>query len=134
MKSKYIMWLICFSYFLSGLNLWYTPPQITKKLLEMADPGTTAQLNLFSIQFYGMFFMVVCVICFALTLVRRTHWAYGIMTFVITFWALLYLVSWAETGYWRSVYDASGYFLTTGLLLLCSDWTDPLFKKGGSKQ
>lgn len=117
MKTK-ILYLVCFAYFLAGLNVYRT--KIPKELIVQADPSVSAHLRLFSFHQIGATFMLVTAVCVLLALTKRVARAYSMMTFLLMFWALLYVVSWSDTGYWQSVYGMANYALTASILILCS--------------
>jgi hypothetical protein len=127
-----IMYFICIAYFLDGLNL-YSLPDSDRQILKTLDPSTTAQLDLLSTHQMAYLFTTVCVVCFGLTMWGKVHIAYGLMTFLVLFWALLFLVSWAITGYWQSIYNGAQYFLTTAVLVMCSKIVETPTREGGNK-
>jgi hypothetical protein len=84
------------------------------------DPGIQAHLKLMGPTEIGWFFVLVGALSIILGLIGQHDAGYGIMQFVSTFWALLYLVSWMETGYWRAVFPAAQYALLIGILAVSS--------------
>lgn len=123
MKNK-ILYLVCLAYFISGFQVYNTSvPSL--KLLRAADPSITAHTNIFTLHEIGLVFMIATVVAAALThFWKRSQWGYSLITFLLTWWGLLYLVSWAQTGYWKSIYGAVGYGLTVSILILCSRIVD----------
>lgn len=119
MKSK-ILYLVCLAYFISGFQVYNTSvPSL--KLLRQADPSITAHTNIFTLHEIGLVFMLSTAVCAAITLFwNKSQLGYSIITFLLTWWGLLYLVSWIQTGYWQSIYGTVGYGLTVSILILCS--------------
>jgi hypothetical protein len=116
-KEK-VLYLICVAYFLSGLNVYkITAPEA---LLVQVDPGVTAQLRLFSFHQISLLFVVVTVLCALLAWRGAVNLAYGILTYLIVFWMLLFVISWIQTGYWQSIYNVGNYAMVAGVLFLVS--------------
>ncbi len=117
MKSK-IMYVVCIAYFISGLNVYNT--KVPLDLLKQVDPSITAHVTILSLHQIGLVFMGMSLLCAALTRFKKTEVAFGLMTFLLTFWAMLYMVSWAQTGYWQSIYGIANYALVCTMLILIS--------------
>jgi hypothetical protein len=118
MKSK-ILYVICLAYFISGFAA-YNISVPSLELLRKADPSITAHTDLFTLHQIGLIFMISTTIAALLTLKNKVEWGYSLLTFVLSWWAMLYLVSWAQTGHWQSVYGFVNYGLITMVLILCS--------------
>lgn len=117
-KNK-ILYVICVAYIVAGWSVYTTPPT-SLDIIRQADPSITAHTNMFSLHQIGMIFMATSVLAILLILWKKVNLAYAIMTFLLVWWSLLYLVSWSQTGYYQSVYGFVNYALTASLLILCS--------------
>lgn len=118
MKSK-ILYAFCLLFFLSGYTTYITP-DVSLDLIRQADPGITAHTDMFTLNQIGLIFMIVSLVCTILAVLKKTNAAYSIMTFLLTWWSLLYIVSWVQTGYWQSIYGLLNYGLNVVILILCS--------------
>lgn len=117
MRAK-ILTLISVAYFIAGLNVYLT--KVPRALLAKADPSISAHLRLFTLHQVGFLFMFVSIGCLIGVAFKKVDYAYSAMTFLIVFWTSLYFLSWAETGYWKSIYGIANYALVSGILILCS--------------
>jgi hypothetical protein len=117
-KSK-ILYLICIAYFVSGYSVYTTKAPLA--LIRQADPSITAHTDIFTLHEIGLVFMIGTSVSIILGLLKKVEWAFSLMTFIITWWALLFLVSWARTGYWQSIYSFVNYALVASLLIMVSN-------------
>lgn len=117
MKNK-IMYVICVAYFVAGYSVYTL--KVPLDLIRQADPSITAHTDMFTLHQIGLIFMASTIFAALLTFRGKSEWAYTQMTFLLTWWALLYLVSWAQTGYWQSIYGFVNYALTAIIVMLCS--------------
>ena len=53
---------------------------------------------------------------------------FAILQALSTLWALLFIASWADTGYGRAWISGLTWMLVSGLLFIISDWEDPPLK------
>lgn len=118
MKNK-ILYAFCLLFFLAGYTTYDTPPA-SRALIRQVDPSITAHTNMFTLHQIGLLFMAVSLVCTVLAVLKKTNLAYGLMSFLLTWWSLLYIVSWVETGYWQSIYSIASYGLNVVILILCS--------------
>ncbi len=117
MKSK-ILYAICFAYFLSGYSVYTTKAPL--ELIRQADPSITAHTDMFTLHQIGLVFMIATVLSSLLLFKNKADWAFSLMTFVITWWALLFILSWIQTGYWQSIYGAANYGMVAIILIMVS--------------
>lgn len=118
MKNK-ILYAFCMLFFLAGFTT-YDTPSASRALIRQVDPSITAQTNMFTLHQIGLLFMAVSLVCTVLAVLNRPNLAYGLMAFLLTWWSLLYIVSWVQTGYWQSIYGIFNYGLNVAILILCS--------------
>lgn len=118
MKSK-ILYVVAVAYFISGYKV-YTTPNVSLALIRKLDPSITAHTDMFTLHQIGLIFMVATVLASGLAFKGKVSLAYGLLTFLLVWWGLLYIVSWIQTGYWQSLYGAVNYALTSTVLILCS--------------
>lgn len=119
MRNK-ILYVICLAYFVAGWSV-YTMPDVSLDLIRQADPSITAHTDMFTLNQIGLIFMIASTVAVLLAVFKKkTDWGYSLMTFVLVWWSLLYIVSWYQTGYWQSIYGLVNYGLTATILILCS--------------
>lgn len=118
MKTK-ILYLISLAYFISGYHV-FTTSDVSLALIRHADPSIVAHTDMFTLKQIGAIFMMATVAAVLMTLDKRSEWAYGLLTFLMAWWSLLYVVSWIQTGYWQSVYGFVNYGLVAAILVMCS--------------
>jgi hypothetical protein len=119
-----VLYALCIGYFVAGFNV-LNIGATDLALLRQADPGITAHTDIFTLKQIGWFFMIVTILCAILGFLKKVNWGFSILTFVLTWWACLYLVSWAQTGYWESVYGFINYGISALILVLVSRLVDP---------
>lgn len=109
-----ILLLLSLIFFMSGLSILMSPfPASYAKF----DPSIHAHLEVMTVTQIGWLFISLGIIGVVSALVKSLRMCgYSAFMFVSTFWMWLYLVSWAETGYWRSVFGAVQYLLFVGVL------------------
>jgi hypothetical protein len=112
------MYIVCVAYFLAGFNVYNT--KISVALYEQLDPSLKAHLHLFTVHQIGLIFMLATISAALLTAFKKVDLAYALMTFLLTWWTLMYVVSWIQTGYWQSIYGIANYALTAAILVLVS--------------
>lgn len=117
MRAK-ILYLVSLAYLIAGFSVYNI--HVPRSTLKLADPSLTAHLRLFTVHEIGLLFMLVSLGCILGTAFKKVDYAYSVMTFLIVFWTSLYLLSWAQTGYWKSIYGVANYALVSGILILCS--------------
>ncbi len=123
LKRK-ILYVICLAYFVAGWSVYHTP-DVSLDLIRQADPSIVAHTDLFTLNQIGLIFMITTVVSAAIVaFYSRCDWSYGIMTFLLTWWSLLYILSAIQTGYWQSLYGFVNYGLTAMVLILCSKIVD----------
>ena len=118
MKNK-ILYVIALAYFISGFQV-FTTPDVSLTLLRQADPSITAHTDMFTLNQIGLIFMSSTALAAVLTWRGKVAWAYSLLTFLLSWWGLLYILSWIRTGYWQSLYGVVNYGLTAAILILCS--------------
>jgi hypothetical protein len=57
-------------------------------------------------------------------MMKRIVAAYAITQFLTASWGLLFIVSWIDTGYWRSICSCVTYLVLTGFLYIGSQIVD----------
>jgi hypothetical protein len=114
-----ILLVICIAYFISGFQVYnISAPSLAA--VRAADPSITAHTDLFTLHQIGLIFMITTTIAGICALTHKATWGYSLMTFVLVWWASLYIVSWVQVSYWQSVYGFVSYGLTAFILILCS--------------
>lgn len=122
MKTK-ILYVIAVAYFVSGYKV-YTTPDVSLALIRQLDPSITAHTDMFTLHQIGVIFMLSTVLAAGLAFKKKIGLAYGLLTFLLVWWGLLYVVSWIQTGYWQSAYGLVNYAFTATILILCSRIVD----------
>lgn len=114
-----ILLLLSLIFFLSGIALFSLP--IPAAALA-ADPTLHAHLRLMSVNQIAWLFTLVGGFGVLTSLFKRLiTWGYSALMFVNMFWFLLYMLSWAETGYWRTIFAAAQSGLIIGTLWIASN-------------
>lgn len=116
MRAK-ILVLLALVYITSGLQLLLS--NIPAAALY-GDPSLQAHLEIFTPTQVAWLFIGLGLVGVATVLMKKPLWGYFPFMFVSSMWGLLYLVSWYETGYWRSVFGAVIYVLIVGILFVSS--------------
>jgi hypothetical protein len=117
MKAK-ILYVVCVAYIVAGISTYNT--KVPTNVLKELNPGLSAHLNMFTVHQIGVMFILVSLLSIVLAAFKKVHLAYGLMTYILAFWSLLYLVSWIRTGYWQSVYGMANYMFVAVILIMCS--------------
>lgn len=113
-----ILLLISLIFLSSAVAIFSTP--IPAAALA-ADPTLHAHLHLLTIHEIAWLFTGVSVFGIVSSFFQRLiAWGYAAMMFANIFWLLLYVLSWIETGYWRTVFSATEYALIVGILWIGS--------------
>lgn len=113
-----VLLLVSLIFMLSGLSILVS--NLPGKYAEL-DPSIHAHLALLSVGHIGlMFFLVGLLGCTASFFTNLHLFGYVALQALSTFWGGLYIVSWIETGYWRSVFGMIQYILLIGILWIAS--------------
>lgn len=112
-----ILLLVSVIFALSGFSILLSPFPLA---YYAVDPSIHAHLAIMSVKFIGWMFLSVGLFGSISAAFQKTVLGYGALMFVSTYWLLLYLVSWAETGYWRSIFGAAQYLMFVGVLAVAS--------------
>lgn len=120
-KAKVVL-LLGFVFMMSGLSILTSNiPAAAFK----ADPSIKAHLQLVGLMGAAWIFTISGLASAVLAFTRRFDVAYLILMGLSMWWGLLYIVSWATTGYWRAIWGCTLYFLIAGVLWVTSTWPDP---------
>lgn len=115
--SRNVLILLGALFVMNGANVISYP--LPDAVIAM-DPAITAHLSLLGVSGIGWLFVTVGALTALLAAFRRYSQAYLVMQFVCVFWGALFLVSWAETGYWRAIFPAASYAMFVGVLHVVS--------------
>lgn len=117
-----ILLLLGFVFFLSGLSL------LTSNVPDAAfksDPSVKAHVLLVGITGAAWIFTLSGLTGIISSFTKRYDLGYLLLMGLSMWWGLLYIVSWVSTGYWRSIWGCTLYFLIAGVLWITSKWPEP---------
>ncbi len=133
-KCKVLL-LLGLVFFSAGFSLLTSnvPDEVFK-----SDPSVHAHVQLVGINGAAWLFMLFGGLGMVTAFTRRFDIGYLALMALSMWWGLLYIVSWLSTGYWRSIWGCTLYFLIAGVLWITSKWpeyvhpvppaeTEPLF-------
>lgn len=124
-KRASILLLLGIIFVINGWVIIDTADQLARS--PIAQQSYAAHLDVFGMTAWGWIFAVVGSTSAIAGLVPRLPAWVGFagLQLLATFWGLLFIASYAQTGYGRAWLGALQWGAIVGILVIISDWDDP---------